>query len=190
MIVPALTTIIVQASILLLLSISFILTSNTIGSIKGIFIVSCLISFTIFLLIISLQRKTRFGLTLTTIFDRVELAQIQGINISKVFSNIWFIAGGLAGLAGAMRPFTFQTFPFHGTWIMASIIAASLLGGMTDIRGCFFGAFLVGLVEIGGILYFQAVFGAWIGDFQQIIPILVIALCIYFYPNGLKGRNR
>ena len=71
---------------------------------------------------------------------------------------------------------------------MASMIAASLIGGLGNIRGSFFGGMVVRILEIGRTIFLAGNVEVWYGEFQHIFPRALIALAAYFYPNGLKGK--
>lgn len=158
------------------------------GMIRGVFLVSTLIVFSLFILT-RLLYNTRIGLIVRSLFENKTLAEIQGINISNVYSFLWFVSGGLAGLAGSLSPFILITSPREGFLFQNSIMASSILGGFGNVIGGFFGATVVGFTEIMVTIIGQHVFGAWFGEYRFFISIIIIALLLRYYPSGLKVRQ-
>ncbi len=158
------------------------------GIVRGVFLVSTILVFSLFLLT-RLLYNTRIGLIVRSLFENKTLAEIQGINISNVYSFLWFVSGGLAGLAGSLSPFILITSPREGFLFQNSIMASSILGGFGDVIGGFFGATVVGFTEIMVTIVGQHVFGAWFGEYRFFISIIIIALLLRYYPSGLKVRQ-
>lgn len=159
-----------------------------VGQYSGIFFVSSVIAFGLYLLSRIVQHKPH-GITLTSFFENLELVQVQGVDTIRVGSVIWLVSGGLAGLAGSILPIHFQIAPNYGYWVMFSVIAAALIGGMGDMAGTFLGATIMSIIEIGGVLIVQSLGAVWFGEYRYLLPIAVISLMMYFKSNGLKGRD-
>lgn len=158
-----------------------------IGMIRGVFLVLTILVFSLFILT-KIMYNTRIGLTIRSIFEDKTLSEIQGVNSSNIYSILWFVTGGLAGLAGNLYPLIAITTPTEGYLFQNSIMAASILGGMCSVFGCFFGATIVGFVEIMVTILGQHVLGAWFGEYRSIISIAIIAFLLRYYPDGLKTR--
>jgi branched-subunit amino acid ABC-type transport system permease component len=158
------------------------------GMIRGVFLVSTMIAFSLFIVTRLLYDK-QVGLILRLLFEDKALAEIQGVNSSNVYSLLWFVSGGLAGLAGSLFPFISITVPREGFLIQNSIMAASILGGMGNVFGCFFGATVVGFIEIMVTILGQRFLGAWFGEYRFFFSIAVIVLLFRYYPRGLKSQG-
>lgn len=161
----------------------------SIGEINGVFPISSLIAVSSYLLLRYLFKYTRFGCSIRSVWENVELAQIQGINPTRERLNVWVLAGGLAGLAGGILIMWFHITPVIGSWIMTTVFAAALLGGIDNIRGAFIGGLLVGLGEILLINWGQSTIGVWIGEYRFLVPFLVIVFVLRFAPNGFFGSD-
>lgn len=160
-----------------------------IGEIYSVFPASAILAISSFLLIRHIFKSTRFGCSVRAVLDNVELAQVQGINPTRSRKGIWVLAGGLAGLSGAIMTMWFHLTPISGSWIMISIIAAALLGGIDSYKGAFIGGFLTGLGEIMLVTWGQSIIGVWVGEFRIVLPVMVIVLVLMFAPNGLFGSD-
>ncbi|MBD3171623.1 hypothetical protein GF326_04060 [Candidatus Bathyarchaeota archaeon] len=160
-----------------------------IGEIYSVFPVSAILAISSFLLIRHIFKSTRFGCSVRAVLDDVELAQVQGINPTRSRGGIWVLAGGLSGLSGAIMTMWFHLTPLSGSWIMISIIAAALLGGIDSYRGAFIGGLLTGLAEIMLVTWGQSIIGVWVGMFRILVPTMIIVLVLMFAPNGLFGSD-
>ena len=67
-------------------------------------------------------------------------------------------------------------------------IAGSLLGGISHLRASFFGGFVMGVLEMGSIIFAQWLIGPWIGEYRLLVPILVLSLVLRFKPDGVLHR--
>ncbi len=160
-----------------------------IGEIYSVFPVSAILAISSFLLISYIFKSTRFGCSVRAVLENIELAQVQGINPTRSGRVLWVLAGGLAGLSGAIMTMWFHITPISGSWIMISILAAALLGGIDSYRGAFIGGLLTGLAEIMLVTWGQRIIGVWVGGFRILVPIIVIVLVLLFAPNGLFGSD-
>ena len=155
------------------------------GMIRGVFLVSTIIVFSLFLLT-RLLYNTRFGLVARSLFEDKTLAEIQGINTSNVYSFLWFLSGGLAG---SLYPFILVTSPREAFLFQNSIMASCILGGFGNVIGGFFGATVFGFIEVMVTILGQQFFGAWFGEYRFFISIAIIALLLRYYPKGLKKQS-
>ena len=163
-----------------LYSFCFLFKSNdfAIGSVPGVFFVSGLTAFLVYLLWRKLYYGSNAGLRYRAILENPELASVQGINKETTWILLWGLSGSLACLAGAMCPIWYSFSSTSGTMIINAIIAASLLGGLLGQRGFFLGGLVSGLVEILLTTGGQMLFGTWVGEYRPLIPIALIVLTL------------
>ncbi|MDI9644843.1 MAG: branched-chain amino acid ABC transporter permease, partial [Candidatus Verstraetearchaeota archaeon] len=90
-----------------------------------------LIVFSLYLLLV----KTKFGIAMRATIENAPLAGTVGVNSDLVYLISWFLAGGLAGIAGSMLPLWFIGNPDTGSYLLISIFAASVVGGLYNIYG-------------------------------------------------------
>jgi ribose transport system permease protein len=134
-----------------------------------------------------LLERTRFGRQVYAVGGNPEAARLAGINVRRVLTSVYVIAGGCAGLAGvvfAARVVSAQ--PTAGTGYELDAIAAVVLGGtsLAGGRGRLYGT-LVGSVILGvlstGLILLNVQF------FTQLLikgAVIVLAIAI----DGLKQR--
>lgn len=142
-----------------------------IGALSGVFLVSSLIALTSALIL-------RYLLNHTTLGDS-----------SQPYYGLknWLLAGGLAGLAGVLMVIRFHVTSIAGSYIMASVFAACLLGGIDNPKGAVMGGLIVGVSEIMVTTLGQDFIGVWFGDWRFIVPLSIMVLVLRFKPDGILG---
>ena len=174
-----------------LYTVLFVLSNHdfSIGSIRGVFIISSLTAFLVYFAWRHIFWKTQAGISYRALLENPQLAGIQGINKEKTWTLVWGISGSLACLAGALVPMRFSFGTSSGTQIITQIIAASILGGLRNPRGFFIGGLIVGISEIMLTTLGQEIFGVWVGEFRPFIPMIILVLCLKFRSQGLLGNR-
>jgi len=159
---------------------------------QGIFLISIIICIVTVILLHYMLTKTKIGLAMRATAENPELVSIVGGNPYSVQLVSWFITGGLACLAGSMLPFWFTCNPATGNFIIVTVMAGSLLGGLNYIYGAILGGFSVGLSEVLITYSIQSIkIGgkrlAWFGEYRTIIPLFVMIAILIMEPKGIQG---
>jgi branched-subunit amino acid ABC-type transport system permease component len=132
-----------------------------------------------------LLNYTLLGREMRALADNLNLAKIIGIPVERVHDVTWLLAGGLAGVAGALWGMYTFVDPVVGWLAILSVFAASVLGGMTSFPGTILGAYVVGFSENT----VMQLLNAWIGldfSFKPVIPFAIIILVLLIRPQGFK----
>lgn len=125
------------------------------------------------------------GSVFIAVSENPELASIQGINIGRVKAFTWFISGGLACFIGAIFPLFWHSSP-SGTYYLVTVgLVGSILGGVMNPVYAMIGGLLLGVLELSVVFVGQKFVGVWFGAYRPIIPILILALVLYFAPEGM-----
>ena len=155
--------------------------------VPGIFFVSFAL---IIVLLISLHlflTKTKTGISMRASVENPHLARVFGVNVERTYALAWFLAGGLAGMAGTLLPFRIPCDPEIGWLFCLKIFAATILGGFTNIYGAFLGSYLVGMAETL-IPYYLAVPPFSLSPaYRPAIPFIILILTLIFIPRGLTS---
>ena len=159
----------------------------TYAGFPGIFIISIALSIGSVIALHYLLTRTKMGIAMRATAEDPELASVLGINTERIQVFSWFLTGGLACLAGAMIPLWFQSTPQTGSALITSIMAGSLLGGLTNIYGAVIGGAIVGLSEIIMTYWGQSLIGTWVGEYRPILPMLFLVAVLLIEPEGLEG---
>jgi branched-chain amino acid transport system permease protein len=154
---------------------------------RGLLIIAPTLAAATVTLLYFVLTRTKFGVSMRAAIENPSLAGVMGINVNRVYAVSWFIAGGLAGLSGALLPLLFQSNPDIGVSLIASIFAGSIVGGLFNIYGAVLGGYLIGLAEILGTYYLASNVGTWIIPYRPLIPLIAIAVTLLLTPKGLLG---
>jgi branched-chain amino acid transport system permease protein len=130
---------------------------------------------------------TKLGIALRASMENSSLSEAIGINVSVVLAISWFIAGGLAGMAGALIPLWTSVNPNLGTTLIPDMFCASIVGGLEQIYGAVLGGFLLGLVDVVGTSMLSALVGPWVAFYEPVIPLIVLSVTLIIAPRGLAG---
>jgi branched-chain amino acid transport system permease protein len=155
------------------------------GGLPGVFLTSiALLTLSAAVLHFVLNR-TYLGIALRASMENQVLAEVIGINTRFTLMVSWFIAGGLAGIGGALLPLWTQIDPGVGMVLVASMFCASILGGLEEIYGAFLGGFLLGFAELPGTVVLSKTVGAWIVPYRPAIPLVILFIALIAFPRGL-----
>lgn len=88
---------------------------------------------------------TELGRWVRATASNPQLARIRGARVQFISTTVWFVAGGLAGMAGVLLGVTSSVHAELGwNWILL-ILAAAILGGLGSVWGVIAASFVLGL---------------------------------------------
>jgi branched-chain amino acid transport system permease protein len=152
--------------------------SVTMTNLKVAVILSALLTFAILQFIVA---KTKIGMAMRAISYDKFAVPLMGIPIDTVIVFTFVLGSSFAGLAGLLFALSYPILdPYMGAMIGWKAFIAAVVGGIGDIRGAFFGGFLLGFVEILVVAFFPSTYRDLIA-----FSILLVILCIK--PTGLFG---
>jgi len=128
-------------------------------------------------------RLTSLGRQMRALADDMALAEVTGIDTDRVVVATWIFAAGLAGLAGVLYTAAIGTLtPNLGFFLLLSLFAAVILGGIGNAYGALAGGMLLGLAQEWSTLVIDARWKVAVG-FGILILVLIVR------PQGLFGRK-
>jgi branched-chain amino acid transport system permease protein len=133
--------------------------------------------------------QTKFGIAMRATVENPNLAGILGINVERVYTVSWFLAGGLAGLAGSLVVLWLPGSAHIGSDFIVDIFAASILGGLFSVYGAVVGGLLVGSGEILLTVYGARLLGSWVSEWQPAMPMLIMVASLIIVPRGITSVN-
>lgn len=133
--------------------------------------------------------RTKFGIAMRAAIEDPSLASVMGINVDRVYTISWFIAGGLGTLSGALLPLWTPGFPEMSARLIVGVFAASIIGGLYSIYGAILGGYLVGLSEVLGTSFLVTIVGAEVIPYRSLIPLIAIIVTLLLAPKGIMGVN-
>jgi len=112
-----------------------------------------------------------------------DVAHVEGlgINVYRLFTITFVIAGGLSGLAGGLHAPLIMVDPNMGLEVLAFVFMVVIIGGLGSIKGTLISSFLVGqVVSIGSLVY---------APLAQMAPFAIMLLILLVRPTGLFGSQ-
>jgi len=125
--------------------------------------------------------KTKLGKGLRACAQDREAAALHGISNNRMAALAMAIAGGFAGVAGALMAPIHAVTPYMGHTIIVTAFVVVIIGGMASIEGAVLAAFLLGFIHTFATTLFDAVVATMIG-------VAFMALVLIVRPSGLLGR--
>ena len=150
----------------------------TVTNLKVIVIVAAIAVFVILNFIVT---KTKIGMAMRGIsYDKFAIP-LMGIPIDQVIVFTFILGSGFAGLAGLLFAMSYPVLePFMGMLIGWKAFIAAVVGGIGDIRGAFYGGFLLGFIEVGVVTVFPS-------TYRDLFAFTILLIILWMKPTGLFG---
>lgn len=136
--------------------------------------------------------RTKTGKSMRAVSEDKEIAELMGINVTRVIVITFAIGGMLAGAAGVLRGF-YQPqgfFFFMGFLPGLKAFTAAVLGGIGNIPGAMLGGLFLGVFEsIGPNLILQGLGIPGANQLKDAIAILLLVVVLIFRPQGILGEK-
>ncbi len=129
-----------------------------------------------------LLAKTRLGNAIRCVAQDREVANLMGINVSRISMITMVISAVLAGIAGAAVAPIFMVHALMWVQPLVMVLAAVVLGGLGSIKGSIIAAFILGFAESAVI--FLVPDGSFL---KGAVSLSVMVLVLIFKPEGLYG---
>ena len=115
----------------------------------GILTVGLLVGLGLYLVI----HRTRVGMLIRAGASNAEMVSALGVNIRALNSTVFAMGAALAGLAGLMAGPIVSVQSGMGEPILILTLVVIVTGGIGSIRGAFYGALIVGVVDTVGRIF-------------------------------------
>jgi branched-chain amino acid transport system permease protein len=123
--------------------------------------------------------RTIIGKAIRAGIENVEHVEGLGINVSRLFTITFVMAGTLSGLAGGLHAPLIMVEPQMGLEVLAFAFMVVIIGGLGSIKGTLVSAFIVGqVVSLGSLIY---------APLAQMAPFAIMLLILLVKPTGLYG---
>ena len=125
--------------------------------------------------------KTIIGKAIRAGIEDVEHVEGLGINVYRLFTITFIIAGTLSGLAGGLHAPLIMVDPQMGLEVLAFVFMVVIIGGLGSVKGTLVSAFIVGqVISLGSIIY---------APLAQMAPFVTMLLILLIKPTGLYGST-
>jgi len=130
-------------------------------------------------------RSTRQGKAMRAVAQDTEAAAMMGINVNRTISVTFFLAGGLAAVAGLVYLLQFNIRYDTGLELGLVAFTAAVLGGIGNLTGAVLGALLIGMVQA----FNEGLDGTPGGDWTRSIVFGILIAVLVFRPQGILGEQ-
>ncbi|MCG7357863.1 branched-chain amino acid ABC transporter permease, partial [Roseomonas mucosa] len=127
-----------------------------------------------------LLHRTRWGTLLRAATLDREMAAALGVNQRLLFTSVFALGAGLAGLGGALSlPNASANLQIDLSVITEAFVVV-VVGGLGSLAGAFLASLLIGVLQAFGV--------ALLPQSTLVLVFLVMAAVLVLRPNGLLGR--
>jgi branched-chain amino acid transport system permease protein len=134
-------------------------------------------------IVLGLQLFFKFakaGQAIRAVAQDEDAAQLVGVNINRSKALTFFLALGVAAVAGGLvTPLSYVESNIGMPVLMTTLIVV-VLGGLGSFSGAIVGGLFIGLLESFGYTF--------LGGISTILSFLVVIVVLIFRPQGLLGR--
>lgn len=126
--------------------------------------------------------RSRLGVATRAAAGDADMALLVGIDVRRINSVSFFIAGALGAIAGVLvAPITFLTATMGPALGLKGFVAA-LIGGLGSLPGAAVGGLLLGLLETSVGAYLDA-------RYREGIVYVIMIILLFVRPYGLFGEE-
>ncbi|MFO7984612.1 MAG: branched-chain amino acid ABC transporter permease [Desulfatiglandaceae bacterium] len=125
--------------------------------------------------------RTRLGAIIRAGTDNSAMVDALGINISRIFTLVFALGIGLAGLAGVLAAPIQNVTHLMGMDFLIDCFVVVVIGGMGSIAGSIIGGLIVGQIIAAGIIIWPPI--------ANTLIYLFMATFLLIRPRGLFGRE-
>lgn len=125
--------------------------------------------------------RTRAGKMMRAAASDRKMSRLVGINVPLVFTAVFAMGAGIAGLGGAIAAPMRAIGPAMGANIIVESFIVVVIGGLGSFPGAFLGALVLGAIHGFG--------SRFLPELNLVLPFLGMAIVLLLKPQGLMGRT-
>ena len=126
--------------------------------------------------------RSRPGLAIRATAQQPDAAQLMGVRQDHVFLLVLGVSSGLAAISGVLLSSIYFIAPTSGFHPMMMSFIICIFGGLGNVRGTLYAAFIIGITESLVSLYLGV---------RYALPVMfaLIIIVLIFRPAGLFGQR-
>ncbi len=125
--------------------------------------------------------KTKWGLAIRAASYNLRTAGLMGVNVNRLISIVFFVAGLLAGVGGIFLSVRYTLYPQLGM-ITTKAFVAAVIGGLGSLPGAVVGSLILGLAEMLAAGFISS-------QFRDLIVFGLLIFTLIVRPTGLFGKS-
>lgn len=122
---------------------------------------------------------TDLGIIIRAATENRDMVKALGINVDRVYTLVFAIGVGIAGIAGAAHAPMIGLFPEMGINIIIQSFVVVVIGGLNNFRGSVVAGILVG--EVSALTYLVS------PALTDIVIFILMVVVLIIRPQGLSG---
>ena len=130
-------------------------------------------------------RSTRQGKAMRAVSQDTEASAMMGIDVNRTISVTFFLAGGLAAVAGLVYLLQFNIRYDTGFELGLIAFTAAVIGGIGNLTGAVLGAMMIGMVQA----FNEGLDGTPGSDWTRSIVFGILIAVLVFRPQGILGER-
>ncbi len=150
-----------------------------------------------FLAIVLILQRSRLGMIIRAGVQDSEMVEALGINVRRIFTLVFAIGAGLAGLGGVVAAPFLGVYPGMAMEFLLQAFIVVVIGGLGSVPGAAIGALLVGLaraygdhivlagIQLPGMT--EAISGS--PAIARASTVLIMAIVLFIKPTGIFGKK-
>jgi branched-chain amino acid transport system permease protein len=150
--------------------------------VKVVDVIALIVSIVALLALQIFLRKSIVGLSLRAAADDFTMTRLVGVDANKVIATAFAISGLLAGIVALFWIGRIgQVFPTVGFQPVLIAFIASVVGGLSSIKGAVLGGYILGFLTIG----LQTWLPQDVNAYRDAIMFAIVILMLLIRPEGL-----
>ncbi|MEB3779348.1 MAG: branched-chain amino acid ABC transporter permease [Desulfurococcales archaeon] len=129
-----------------------------------------------------LLHQTDLGIAIRATSQDRRVAQLMGINVSRIYDVTFGIGVGVAAIGGGLIALFYPIFPEMGGFFALIAFIAVVLGGFGSVYGAYAGGLIIGVAESVSALFIEPAL-------KDVVAFLIFIMIILVKPTGLFGRG-
>ncbi|MCX7780058.1 MAG: branched-chain amino acid ABC transporter permease [Negativicutes bacterium] len=125
-------------------------------------------------------QNTKLGIAIRAASYDAQVSQLNGVNINKLVSLVFVLAGALAGISGVFLGMKYMVYPTMG-WITNKAYIAAVIGGLGSLPGAVAGGLILGVLETFVSAYVSSVI-------RDVFSFSLLIVLLLILPAGLFGK--
>lgn len=127
-------------------------------------------------------KKSQTGRAIRAVAQHRVAAELMGVNVSRIYILSFGLGAACVGLAAVMIAPLYPTSSTIGTYFVLTAFVVVVLGGLGSIPGAFFGALIIGMIDL--------LSGYYIGsDLREAVVFSIFLVILILRPSGLFGKK-
>lgn len=123
--------------------------------------------------------RTKWGTVIrSAAYDR-EMTSVLGVNVRRLYTLVFVLGAGLAGLGGAVAAPMTTIIPDMGMLIIIDSFAVIIIGGVGSLAGAAMGSLIIGVWGAIGLLV--------VPQFAMVFTFVLMAVILLLRPWGFFG---